>query len=610
MAIAPPSSFKIRVRGAKKRPCYAVLEMHEKAFKTSETTISPDRSDGYQMPSWCDFTPKVTLAATSFRFVRERKGKKEVHATIAGEELALRSITAAQVNPHELPEPSLCRGWITTQRSCGVCVGPRRRALLSSRGCHSCCAACRFWLYTELIHVGRVHGRRGSAQEESRQDWNDAAETPWIWRRMCLQRWSFCCLAVSGDKNTAPSWKKYYLQRKHLETKMSEGRSGNYTCKSLRGHTGRVVGLVYINRNSPLSPDLWNPRATVCSASSDGTIRAWDIQNGELLWSSPEQNPLTTIVSDEDNEVIVTADSTGLIKTWQAETGQEVSSYSIASSYCSVRQYNIDNNWFLSVGTAMGSVCTLAGPALTKTSQVMVCDSFKVNVLLVSPDKKWIIAGTTDSDDFSAKVIYSESLTSATEDEEPLCGSVPVVGCHAAVFIPTQPARLAIVHCTQGSNNKSISVLDVNIKKSRYKKEILVQQVETFPLTITGRSAGIHLAAKDSNSIVLASAKQLLVYSLKGVLLSSFKEHSLPITSICVDSFRVVTASEDLSLRVLTWRRNQDGGLTLESKYHLLGGSHNMSRGFRHVSCDYSSIVASVEGKNGKDVLKAYAFTS
>ncbi len=34
------------------------------------------------------------------------------------------------------------------------------------------------------------------------------------------------------------------------------------------------------------------------------------------------------------------------------------------------------------------------------------------------------------------------------------------------------------------------------------------------------------------------------------------------------------------------------------------------SRGFTHVACDYSSIVASTEGKDGKDVLKAYSFTS
>lgn len=34
----------------------------------------------------------------------------------------------------------------------------------------------------------------------------------------------------------------------------------------------------------------------------------------------------------------------------------------------------------------------------------MVCDSFKVNILLVSPDKKWIIAGTKENYDLSLKV--------------------------------------------------------------------------------------------------------------------------------------------------------------------------------------------------------------
>lgn len=110
---------------------------------------------------------------------------------------------------------------------------------------------------------------------------------------------------------------------------------------------------------------------------------------------------------------------------------------------------------------------------------------------------------------------------------------------------------------------------------------------------------------------------------------------------ILQDSFRVVTASRDLSLRVLTWRNDPEHGLTLASQYHLLGGSltrsrysiitHTgkwcllapcfdsyfanwlfsfkcISRGFTRVACDYSSIVASVDSLDGKDVLKAYTF--
>lgn len=240
----------------------------------------------------------------------------------------------------------------------------------------------------------------------------------------------------------------------------------------------------------------------------------------------------------------------------------------------------------------------------------MVCDTFKVNILLVSPDKKWITAGTRDNDDLSPKVVYTESLTSPSEGEDPLCQSVPVTGCQAAVFIPTQPARLAIIHHNERPNNKALTVFDVSIKKTKYKSEIQVQQVETFPLPLNTWSSHILLEAKDSNCLVLAANQGLWVYSLKGALLASFKEHTMPISAICVDSFRVVTASQDLSLRVLTWRNDRDHGLTLDSQYHLLGGSHTMSRGFTHVACDYSSIVASAEGKDGKDVLKAYSFTS
>ncbi|XP_035015777.1 F-box/WD repeat-containing protein 12 [Hippoglossus stenolepis] len=442
------------------------------------------------------------------------------------------------------------------------------------------------------------------------KDWHEAADTPWLWRRLCLQRWTFCNLTVLGSKQVNHSWKTYFLRRRHLEEEMTQGRSGGYSCKSLRGHTGRVVGLVYLQGNSAQHPELWSSSATVCSGSTDGTVRAWNIQNGELVWCSPVQSPLTAIVKDEQHDLVITADSTGLIKTWQASSGQEVASFPTASPHCTLLQYSINNDWFLTVGTSQGSVCTLADSALTKKSSIKVWDTFKVDVLVVSPNKKWITAGTRDNDDLCPKVIYTESLTSPSEDEDPLCQAVPVTGCQAAVFVPTQPARLAVIHCTGLSTNKALTVFDVSIKKTKYKADIQVQQVESFPLTLNNWSSHILLEARDSNCLVVAADQQLWVYSLKGALLANFKEHIMPISSICVDNFRVVTASQDLSLRVLMWTNDRDNGLSLESRYHLLGGSHTMSRGFTHVASDYTSIVASVEGKDGKDVLKAYFFNS
>uniref|UniRef100_A0A673Z2X7 Si:ch73-142c19.1 n=1 Tax=Salmo trutta TaxID=8032 RepID=A0A673Z2X7_SALTR len=448
------------------------------------------------------------------------------------------------------------------------------------------------------------------------KEWQEAAETPWLWREMCLQRWGFCNIAVLGSEHGKQAWKSYFLRRSHLELKMTKGRSGgDYTCKSLRGHTGRVVGCVYLSGNSPQLPDFWSSTPTVCSSSSDGTVRAWDVQQGVQLWCSPVQSPLTGMVADGGHGGVITSDSTGLLKAWDGQSGQEMSFYSSASPQCTLLPYSMEGSSFLSVGTSQGSVHTLTSPSLSKLSTLVVCDTFKVNLLLASPDKKWILAGTTEDMDMSPKVLSSQSVTCPSEKEDLLCQCLPVSGCNAAAFLPSQPARLATVHCKNNSHlnthhNKVLSVFDIIIKKTRFKTEIQVEQVEKFELVFEGRTSDILLEGKGSSTLVVAAHRELKVYTVKGELICSFKDHTEPICSICVDSFRVVTGSRDLSLRVLTWKTDSNKGLTLESRYHLLGGSHSMSRGFSYVVCDYSTIVASVEAVDGKDVLKAYSFNS
>ena len=85
---------------------------------------------------------------------------------------------------------------------------------------------------------------------------------------MCLQRWGFCNLAVLGSEGVNHSWKRYYLRRSHLEMKMTKGRSGGYTCKSLRGHTGMLslslsgVSFAWLHNVSDLilTPDMLSIR--------------------------------------------------------------------------------------------------------------------------------------------------------------------------------------------------------------------------------------------------------------------------------------------------------------------------------------------------------------
>ncbi|XP_077073878.1 F-box/WD repeat-containing protein 12 isoform X1 [Siphateles boraxobius] len=439
------------------------------------------------------------------------------------------------------------------------------------------------------------------------KDWCYAAETPWLWRRMCLQRWSFCNVSQHLSDTGTHSWKAYYLRRSHLEMKMKTGRScADYTCKTLRGHEGEVVGVAYLSGNDGHS-DVWKSSPVVCSASTDGTVKAWDIHKGVCVWSSPAQSPLQDITVDPVRSVVATSDSTGNINTWKGSSGEEMACFRSGFSRTTLLSFSYKDSSFLMVGTVVGSLLALTCPALCEVSRHVVCDSFRLNLLLSSPDKKWIFTASKENFNSSPKVFYSESVCCPADDGDSVCGSLPVSGCCAAVFLPSQPARLAVIQSDGHFTNTTLAVFDLALKESKYKKELQAQQVSCFAVKLSHRSVVV-LEARGNGTLLLADGNHLKVYTFKGELVASFQDHLQPITALCVGSFRVVTASRDLSLRVLTWRNDPAHGLALESQYHLLGGSLTRSRGFTNVACDYSSIVASVESLDGKDVLKAYTF--
>ncbi|KAI1892199.1 hypothetical protein AGOR_G00130860 [Albula goreensis] len=424
--------------------------------------------------------------------------------------------------------------------------------------------------------------------------WHEAAETPWLWRQMCLQRWTFC--NVTRTDCGKRTWKRYYQQRSKLESRMETGRSGaDYTCKSLRGHSGSIIGLVYLVSNSDQN-EVWNSAPVVCSASTDGTVRAWDAQQGVQLWATPAQAPFVT---------------SQWILTWGSCSPVTSQGGSLPGRSCQDRKWPLSSRpppdagcWLTSTeGQSAVMVGTSGG-----WNQV-VYDTFKIDPLIASPDKKWVFTATKENFDMSPKVFSSESLICPSEDGSPLCQSVPVSGCHAAAFMPSEPARIALIHSGEDWHSNTVSIFDISTKKSKYETGISVQQVESFQLA-TSRGSDVLLQTRGSDTLVVAMANTLRVYTSKGVMLASFEDHTQPIAALCVDSFRVVTASRDLSLRVLTWKKERDRGLTLQSKFHLLGGSHSMSRGFTKVACDYVSIVASVQAVDGNDVLKAYSFNS
>nr|XP_020654127.1 F-box/WD repeat-containing protein 12 isoform X3 [Pogona vitticeps] len=364
--------------------------------------------------------------------------------------------------------------------------------------------------------------------------WNEAAETTFLWRNMCLRRWAFCNISVIPGMQT---WKKYYLHRSNLEHKMASGRpSVDYTCKALRGHKGVINAMAYLSENEHTFA-TGKVKSIMCTTSSDGTVRAWNVQE---------------------------------------------------------------------VGTGQGVLYTLGAADLSQILRSKVFQTGGIDLSHCSPDGQWIVICPTDPA-CSLKVFYTHCATNP-DDELMLSSPLPVTD-HRLVtcWLPAEPARIAIMH-DDGMNFRIVSFDIVIEKKSKYKRNIVAQQVANFTLpTQAPWMTEKIMKGFGKQTILIAAGLELKLYSLTGTELMAFKDHHKIITSIWVDPFHVVTSSMDLSLRVYSWK-NTNKSPSLISRYHLLGGSHRWSSGFRSVACDDVSIVGIVAGTDGTDILRAYSF--
>ncbi|XP_020836920.1 F-box/WD repeat-containing protein 12-like isoform X1 [Phascolarctos cinereus] len=433
--------------------------------------------------------------------------------------------------------------------------------------------------------------------------WNEAAECAFLWRRLSLSRWTFC--NISQASKGAQTWKQYYLHRSQLEHQMALGRpSQDFTCKAISGHEGKIDGMAYLSAIEQRFDG--QEKSVVCTVSADCTVRAWNVQEGTQIWSSSVQPaPLRRLLTVPEHRLVITMDGRGTIKVWDGQTGKEQATFITPSTWCNLVLCGVPENPFLTVAITEGVLYTLTVPCLKEVSQVTAFQNCHIDLLLCSPDKNWILVGSTETPDVLVKVFHTDSLTRRSEDK-PLSNSLPVGECRNASWAPREAARLIVLHEDRTTRNLSVTTFDIASKQSKNKVEILAQQVASFILPESSRTPHI-LESHGSDVILLGCGSGLTIFSITGNLLASFQDHHQMITSIWVDNFRVVTSSQDTSLRVYTWKREKNT-VVLKSCYHLLGGSHRWSSGFTDVACDNMSIVAVETRKCGKSILKAYFF--
>ncbi|XP_073908418.1 F-box/WD repeat-containing protein 12-like isoform X1 [Castor canadensis] len=454
----------------------------------------------------------------------------------------------------------------------------------------------------ELLHVfSFLEARDLLRAVQVNKVWNEVSRTKELWRQLCLRRWSSC--KASQMVLSTQTWKQYYLCRSELEFRVESGRPEDFTCKAIDGHTGQIDQLAYISTNEYRFDG--REKSVVCTVSTDCTVRAWDLREGTEIWSSPVQPaPLVNLVTYPQWQLVVTVDTQGLIKVWNAETGCECASFSLLTYSSVMETCDHPQGLFLLAACAEGNLYALMMPQLQVVSKVTVFPHSSVN-LVVSPDQLWVFASAQDSD-LGPKVFYTQSLLEPLEDEPPICTTLLVRLSSRACWASDEAARLIVMHRNDNGTQLVVTTFELKAEKFRARTNILVQQMTSFPLPDAMMPPHL-MKGPGSQLILLASGSELLLFTIHGLQLAAFQDYQQPITSLWVDPTRVITSSLDLSLHIYVWNKENKYPV-LKSCYHLLGGSHRWASGFIHVKSDSMSIVGMEARSMGTSILRSYCF--
>lgn len=300
---------------------------------------------------------------------------------------------------------------------------------------------------------------------------NDSSSA-WDWglcfRQLCLRRWSSC--KASQMTLGTQTWKQYYLRRSELEFRMASGRPEDFTCRALAGHKGEIDDLAYISTSEYRFDG--QDKSVVCTVSSDGTVRAWDLHEGMELWSSPVQSAaLVNLVAYPRLQLVVTVDERGLIKVWEAENGCEKAAFLLPMYSSALEACDIPEGPLLLAACAEGALYTLTVPWLQLLSRVNVFPGNPTS-LLCSPDRQWVFASTQNSD-LSPEVFYTQSLLCRSEDETPASTTLPIWLTSRACWTPDEAARLMVMHRNDNGMQLVITTYELGSRKSRDRVEVL-----------------------------------------------------------------------------------------------------------------------------------------
>lgn len=421
--------------------------------------------------------------------------------------------------------------------------------------------------------------------------WNNVAQTDSLWRDLCLKKWSFCHLSFeSGDTST---WKQLYFKQMNHKFRMFWAKPEDLDCRIIAEDSGAIVNAVYLAGSDQTMSGEGNSIVFVEFAYTRPRkfiLTAWDVQKGIKIWSSPDQPFKMSVIRTLPQQCLaMTYSEDYFVKVWDFFHSDAVATLSMPQACCTLEPFITKRGSFLMVGDGKGSIHTLTLPELKTICQVKVFN-YSVDILKLSPNKKWIFACGIHRT-VLPMVLSSENLQIPTEREIPPLLYFKISPCIEAFWAPTKPNRIILMCQKYSVRTIGFVTLDIKTEMSGNKRVIQADQIASFLLPA---NMGLHcnMGVYNENMIVVENGPVLNVYTIDGVLQQQFNHHQGRIVRIWTDSVHIITLSLDNSLHLYMWDERSHSPL-LRSCCHLkIAPEGCKQKGPFIVQCDDVSIVS------------------
>uniref|UniRef100_A0A8D2D0A1 F-box domain-containing protein n=1 Tax=Sciurus vulgaris TaxID=55149 RepID=A0A8D2D0A1_SCIVU len=435
------------------------------------------------------------------------------------------------------------------------------------------------------------------------KNWNKIAESDFLWRRLCLKKWRFCNFTY--ERLGTQTWKQLFLHQTKQERRMACAQSEDFIYKEAAENLG--FGTAYLS-GSGITVD-GQGKSIICIVSSTCKLYTWDVQEGTMIWSSPaQQSNITNLETLPQMHLAITADMERTIKVWNCHDRDPLATCTITRICFSLKAFLTKDGPFLMVGDSDGNIHTFTMPELRDISKVHAFQ-YSVDLLLCSPDKKWVFACGIHQH-ILPKVFFTECLLRPSEYSTPLYFTVPFASCYRGCWTPRRENRITLMYRRGSQKKTGFTTFDLTAESPWGRKDIQAHQIASFLLPVHIDSPN-WMGVGDGSIIVFESGSYLFLFTVNGLMLQRFEGHQSTISNIWVDSLHVLAASVDGSIHVYMW---EEGGHYpyLKRCCHLeyMGSSLTPSCQVSRAICDNVSIVRVVSRVHESNILVMYALNS